>query len=186
MTASSVTSVREHTSPVELGARYIRWGLGLFVFGLVVGYGPWLHYMHGALSDVHEAFLKNVTLWFGCPWTLAVYVTQVGSLAMIPIGLCYVVLGREGSIGSLSGIERMGPTLCVVGILTAFLAGFPGQFAVEAIYPDFYYTPTRAGIWLWLGLQGACIAIYAIGVMTSYATIKRASHVLEARAHPAR
>ena len=26
------------------------------------GYGPWLHYMHGALEEVHEAFLKNVTL----------------------------------------------------------------------------------------------------------------------------
>ena len=25
-------------------------GLGLFIFGLVIGYGPWLHYMHGALE----------------------------------------------------------------------------------------------------------------------------------------
>ena len=137
--------------------------------------------MHGGLDPVQPDFLKNVTLWFGCSWTLAAYVTQVGSLAMIPIGLCYVVFGRDGSISSLSGIERIGPTLCAVGILAEFLAGFPGQFAVEAIYPNFYYTPTRAGIWLWLGLQGASIAIYAIGIMTSYATINRASHVIAQR-----
>jgi hypothetical protein len=167
--------------PAALGAKYIRWGLSLFIFGLVVGYGPWLHYMHGGLDPVQPDFLKNVTLWFGCPWTLAAYVAQVGSLAMIPIGLCYVVFGRDGSISSLSGVERTGPTLCAVGILAEFLAGFPGQFAVQAIYPNFYYTPTRAGIWLWLGLQGACIAIYAIGIMTSYATINRASHAIAQR-----
>jgi hypothetical protein len=73
--------------PAALGAKYIRWGLSLFIFGLVVGYGPWLHYMHGGLDPVQPDFLKNVTLWFGCPWTLAAYVAQLGSLAMIPIGL---------------------------------------------------------------------------------------------------
>ena len=75
-------------TPIEVGAKFVRWGLGLFVFGLVTGYGPWLHYMHGALEEVHEAFLKNVTLWFGCPWTLPVYVTQLGGLGMIAFGLC--------------------------------------------------------------------------------------------------
>jgi hypothetical protein len=73
-THSTVTDIS--ATPAEVGAKYIRWGLGLFIFGLVIGYGPWLHYMHGALEEVHEAFLKNVTLWFGCPWTLPVYVTQ--------------------------------------------------------------------------------------------------------------
>ena len=65
------------------------WGLELFVFGLVIGYLPLAHYMHGSFEPVGGAFLKNVTLWWGCAWTLAVYVAQVGSLAMIVIGLCY-------------------------------------------------------------------------------------------------
>ena len=33
-------------TPVEVGAKHIRWGLWLFVFGLVIGYVPLLHYMH--------------------------------------------------------------------------------------------------------------------------------------------
>ena len=79
---------------IELGTKLIRRGLWLFVFGLVIGYGPWAHYMHGAMEEVRPAFLKNVSLWWGCPWTLAAYVSQLGSLAMIIFGLA--VLYRFG------------------------------------------------------------------------------------------
>ena len=94
---------------MEVGATYIRWGLGLFVFGLVSGFIPLAHYMHGSFEEVHEAFLKNVTLWWGCAFTLAVYVAQVGSLGMIALGLCYVVLARDGAMTSLTSAERMAP-----------------------------------------------------------------------------
>ena len=57
-------------TPVEVGAKHIRWGLGLFIFGLVVGYIPLAHYMHGSFEPVGEAFLKNVTLWWGCAFTV--------------------------------------------------------------------------------------------------------------------
>jgi hypothetical protein len=158
----------------------------LFIFGLVTGYGPWLHYMHGSLEEVHEAFLKNVTLWFGCAWTLPVYVTQLGGLSMVVIGLCYLALGRDGAMGSISGAERSGPALCAVGIITEFVFGFPLYFAVNAVWPNFYYTPIQAGKWTWLGTQGVCILIYVIGVICAYGGIKRASHVLETRAYAAR
>jgi hypothetical protein len=125
-------------TPAELGAKFMRLGFGLFVFGLVIGYVPMAHYMHGSFETVGEAFLKNVTLWWGSAWTLAIYVTQVASLAMIVIGLCYVV------------------------------AGFAGYYAVLAVWPNFYYGPVRQGIWVWLGLQAVCIAniagvMYAYG-----------------------
>ena len=48
-----------------IGAKFIHWGSALFIFGLVIGYGPLAHYLHGALEETGEAFLKNVTLWFG-------------------------------------------------------------------------------------------------------------------------
>jgi hypothetical protein len=32
-------------TPAGLGGTYVRWGIRLFIFGLVIGYGPWLHYM---------------------------------------------------------------------------------------------------------------------------------------------
>jgi len=162
-------------TPAEVGAKYIRWGLGLFIFGLVIGFVPMAHYMHGSFEPVGEAFLKNVTLWWGCAWTLAVYVTQLGSLAMIAIGLCYVVLGRDGAMTAVTNAERMGPALCAGGILTEYLAGFPGYFVVGAVWPNFYYTPITAGKLTWLGLQAVCISIYVLGVIYAYGGIRRAA-----------
>ena len=175
MTGATVT-------PAELGAKFIRRGFGLFVFGLVIGYVPMAHYMHGSFETVGEAFLKNVTLWWGCAWTLAIYVTQVGSLAMIVIGLCYVVLARDGAMTSITEAERMAPALCAGGIIAEVVAGFAGYYAVLAVWPNFYYGPVRQGIWVWLGFQAVCIAIYVAGVMFAYGGIKRALLVLAGRA----
>jgi len=181
MTVAHIDRIGLEGTPVEIGAKYVRWGLGLFIFGLVTGYGPWLHYMHGALEEVHEAFLKNVTLWFGCPWTLPVYVTQLGGIGMVMIGLCYLTFARDGAMESVSGSERAGPALCATGVVTEFIFGFPLYFAVNAVWPNFYYTPIAAGKWTWLGMQGVCIAIYVAGTMCAYGGIKRATHVLESR-----
>src|SRR5262245_34948478 len=123
----------DRSAPVDVGTKYIRWGLGLFVFGLVIGYGPWLHYMHGALEEVQPTFLKNVTLWFGFPWTLPTYIAQLGGLSMVVIGLCYLAFARDGAIASLRAGERIGPALCAFGILAEFVFGYPGYFAVNAV-----------------------------------------------------
>jgi hypothetical protein len=96
MTSAHITMDGTAATAVEVGTKYIRWGLGLFIFGLVIGYGPWLHYMHGALEEVQPTFLKNVTLWFGCPWTLPTYVAQLGGLSMVVVGLCYLAFARDG------------------------------------------------------------------------------------------
>jgi hypothetical protein len=162
-------------TPAEVGAKYIRWGLGLFIFGLVIGFVPMAHYMHGSFEPVGEAFLKNVTLWWGCAWTLAVYVTQLGSLAMIAIGLCYVVLGRDGAMTAVTNAERMAPALCAGAIIAEVVAGFAGYYAVLAVWPNFYYAPIRAGILAWLGLQAVCISIYVLGVIYAYGGIRRAA-----------
>ena len=181
MTANThVSMTGAAATPAEVGAKFIRWGLGLFIFGLVIGYLQLAHYMHGAFEPVHEAFLRNVTLWWGCPWTLAVYVAQVGSLAMIAIGLCYVVFARDGAMTSVTGGAPIAPALCAGGIIAEFVAGFAGYYAVAAVWPNFYYTPIRAGIWAWLGLQAICIAIYVVGIMCAYGGIKQ--HALTARA----
>ena len=130
--------------------------------------------MHGSFEPVGEAFLKKVTLWWGCAFTLAVYVAQVGSLAMIAIGLCYVVLARDGAMTSVTAAERMAPVLCAGGIIAEFVAGVAGYYAVAAVWPNFYYTPITAGNVAWLGLQAICIAIYVAGVMCAYGGIKHA------------
>jgi hypothetical protein len=56
---------------------------------------------------------KNITLWWWCPWTLAAYVTQVGSLAIVVFGLCYLITGRTS--GPATASERPALTLCLWG-----------------------------------------------------------------------
>ena len=56
MTANThVGMTRTVATPVEVGVKHIRWGLGLFIFGLVIGYVPLAHYMHGSFEQVGEA-----------------------------------------------------------------------------------------------------------------------------------
>ncbi|CAN7537472.1 hypothetical protein LJR231_003866 [Phyllobacterium sp. LjRoot231] len=107
--------------------------------------------------------------------SLAVYVAQLGSLAMIAIGLCYLVLAREGAMTSVTNAERLAPALCAVGILAEFLAGFVGYYAVAAVWPNFFYTPITQGKVTWLALQAVCIAVYLLGVIYAYGGIRRAA-----------
>ena len=171
-------------TPAELGAKYIRWGFRLFLFGLVVGFIPLVHYMHGSFEPVEAAFLQRVTLWWGCAFTLAVYVAQIGGLAMMVIGLCYVVFARDGAITSVTAAEQIAPMLCATGIIAEFVAGVAGYYAVAAVWPNFYYTPIAAGKVTWLALQAVCIAIYVVGVAWAYSGIKlaaRGNHALASR-----
>jgi len=47
-------------TPVQLGWKYIVWGLGLFITGFLTGYVPILHYIHGALAgDVARFFSRT-------------------------------------------------------------------------------------------------------------------------------
>lgn len=172
----------ETITPAELGARYIRRGFGVFVFGLVFGFVPLLHYMHGSMEPVGPVFLERVTLWWGCAFQLAVDVAQIGGLGMIAIGLSYTVLARGGAMTSVTGRERMAPALCVFGVLAEAVASVVGYYAVKAVYPNFYYEPVAAGKMIWLSLQIVCIAIYVAGVIFAAGGIKRALRVGRATA----
>ena len=169
-------------SPAEIGAKFIRWGLRLFVFGLVFGFVPLLHYMHGSFELVGEVFLKRVTLWWGCAFQLAVDVAQIGGLAMVALGLCYTVLARGGAIRSVTSAERMAPALCVGGILAEAVASVVGYYVVAKVWPNFFYAPVAAGKNLWLAMQIVCIAIYVTGVVFAAGGIKRALQANNANA----
>ena len=113
--------------PAELGWKFIRWGLGLFITGFAVGFIPILHYMVGAQEgDVGPVFLKNITLWWGCPAVLAETTLTIGSLGMLAIGLCYLAAVRQGASPSISGHERIAPALCAYGLIAELLAAGVG------------------------------------------------------------
>jgi hypothetical protein len=57
---------------MALGAKFAKAGLGLFLFGVFLTFGIVGHYCSGARWPVGDLFIKNVTLWWACPWTLSV------------------------------------------------------------------------------------------------------------------
>jgi hypothetical protein len=164
------------TDASKLGAGFIRWGTAFFIFGLVIGYGPLGHYIKGAGDDVGPTFLKNMTLWWGCPWTLAAYFEQMGGLGMVAIGISLLTFARDGRVGELGAGVRQSLGLCMFGLIAEFLAGYPGYFVVHHFWPNFYYAPIAAGKNVWLAMQGVSIAFYVAGAICIFGTIRRASH----------
>jgi hypothetical protein len=162
-----------------LGWQFIRWGLGLFITGFVVGFIPILHYMVGAQEgDVGPVFLKNITLWWGCPAVLAEMTLKLGSLGMLAIGLCYLAAVRQGASPSVSSHERSAVTLCAYGLIAEIVTALLGYYIGNKIWPNFYFEPVQAGKNMWLAVQGLSILVYVVGVCYAVAGVRRASSQL--------
>src|SRR5262249_49784862 len=149
----------------RLGVRFIQWGLGLGVFGILIGFGIIGHYIKGAQYEIGHEFLHNVVLWFACPWTLSVYAIQLGSLGMIVFGLTYLVVGRMDAAESDVGSGSAELWWCVAALIGIFCTGYAGYFVVDVFWPEFYYKPVKAGKDVWLLAQLACIVCYFIGAI---------------------
>jgi len=163
-------------TPAELGWKFIHWGLGLFITGFVVGFIPILHYFPGAVAgDVGPAFLKNVTLWWGCPAVLAEMTLKTGSLGMLAIGLCYLAAVRQGASSSISSLERLAPTLCAYGLIAELVTAGVCYAVCNMVWPNFYFEPVQAGKNTWLALQGLSILVYFVGVCYAVAGVRRAA-----------
>jgi hypothetical protein len=147
---------------LRLAARFIEWGLGLGLFGLLLGFGIIAHYLHGAQHPTGEEFLKNISLWFACPWTLSVYTIQLGGLGMVVYGVVFLVLGKLHPEVEVGPSGQAAFWLSVVSLLAIFCTGYAGYFAFDAVWPQFYYKPVEAGKNAWLLAQAACIAGYFV------------------------
>jgi hypothetical protein len=163
----------------ELGWRFIHWGLGLFITGFLVGYVPILHYINGALAgDVGPVFLKNMTLWWGCPGILAEMTLKAGSLGMVAIGLCYLAAALQGTSSDISNHERLAVTLCAYGLIAELVTAAAGYVICDLLWPNFYFEPVQAGKNTWLVLQGVSIAVFVLGAFYAVAGVRRASRTL--------
>lgn len=156
---------------VQIGVKFIHWGLGLLIFGIFIGFGIIGHYLIGAQYNTGHMFMENVTLWFACPWTLAVYSVQGGSAAMIALGTMYIALGRVFAIPEGSG--KVGFLFCTVSLIAVFLTGYVGYFVVDKMYPGFYYTPIAEGKKIWLIAQALSIALYWFGVISILFSVRK-------------
>jgi hypothetical protein len=155
-----------------LDARFAKWGLGLFIFGVFLVFGIIGHYCVGANHPTGHQFMENITLWWACPWTLSVAAIQAGGLGMVALGLTGMTVERfthsSGGTESSSALY-----LCIVGLLGVFAVGYPGYFVFDAIWPSFYYSPVAAGKNAWLLGQAFFIAIYLAGAVMMFNRVRR-------------
>ncbi len=162
------------TTTATLGSQFLGWGLGMFLLGFLAGFIPILHYMHGAIAgDVGHAFMKNMTLWWGCPAVLMEYAMKTGGLGMAVIGLCYLVLPRAQKAEPISNSERLAPTLCAIGLIGAAIYAAVGYVVCNMIWPNFYFAHDEMGKDVWLAGQLVGIAVYVYAIYVAFRAIKQ-------------
>jgi len=165
---------------MTLGARFTKWGLGLFIFGVFLVFGIIGHYCSGARWPTGEVFLKNITLWYACPWTLSVAAVQAGGLGMVALGLAHITAARASSRTYEASTSAL--WLCVVGLLGVFAVGYPGYFVFDTIWPSFYYSPVAAGKNAWLLGQALFIGIYFVGALLMFNIVRHELNAIPAAA----
>ena len=147
----------------DLGKHFIRWGLYLLAAGFVLGMIPVLHYIHGAQGNIGEDFMKNVTLWWGCPAVLMELTLKAGGLGMIALGLCYAVLPRATGSETSGKKTKLPSTLCIAGLVGATLYAIVAYGALNQIRPNFYFEHHEVAKDIWLAGQGIGIVVFITG-----------------------
>jgi hypothetical protein len=164
-----------------IGARFAKWGLGLFAFGVFLTFGIIAHYCAGARWPNGQLFMQNITLWWAGPWTLSVAAVQAGGLGMVALGLTRMMAASISRDHGEQGSFAL--ALCIIGLLGVFAVGYSGYFVFDAIWPSFYYSPVPAGKNAWLLAQALFIAAYFVGLLTAFNDVRHAP-VLAARQAP--
>ena len=158
---------------MSIGARFTKWGLGVFIFGVFLTFGIVAHYCVGARWPTGELFMQNITLWWACPWTLSVAAVQAGGLGMAALGNTQMIAGRLSRNDSTATENSAALFLCNVGLIGVFAVGYLGYFVFDAIWLSFYYTPITAGKNTWLLGQALFIAFYFAGALLAFSTLRR-------------
>ena len=167
---------------MALGARFAKWGLGLFIFGVFLTFGIIAHYCAGSRWPNGVLFMQNITLWWARPWTLSVAAVQAGGLGMVALGLTRLLAGRLSANDSSGADSHAALRLCIVGLLGVFAIGYPGYFVFDAIWPSFYYSPIAVGKNAWLLGQAFFIAVYFAGTILMFNAVRRALNAIPATA----
>ncbi len=135
-----------------LALRFIRWGSGLLVLGLLTGYGPLGHYLMGGVK-------------VACPWApIHGHVALLGWIGMTLFGLVYNAIPRwsNGRSPSLR-LAKSHFYCCVTAVLGVLLNGIFGYRLLDSISPAFYYIPNKQILNVWLSIDGIFLSLYGIG-----------------------
>ena len=135
-----------------IALRFVKWGTGLLVLGLLTGYGPLGHYLHGGVK-------------IACPWApVHGHVALLGWLGMTVFGLVYHALPDWGTpSASATKLAKGHFWLAVIGVLGVWANGILGYRLIGKISPGFYYKPDTPRLNLWLSIDGWFLSLFAIG-----------------------
>jgi uncharacterized protein involved in response to NO len=134
--------------------RFIRWGAGLGVAGLVTGYFPLGHYlMKDSLPSCPAAPVHGHTI-------------LLGFAGMTLFGLVYLAMPRWiGDGPALVTLIRLHFRLAVAGTLGVCLNGTIGYEVLGFFQPHFYYLGAAGQSIrnVWFAIDGAFLTVYAAG-----------------------
>ncbi len=135
-----------------ISLRFVRWGTALLVLGVVSGYGPLGHYLHGGVE-------------VACPWApIHGHIVLLGWVGFTLFGLVYRALPDWGT--PRPNAVQLAMThfwLSVASVLGLLLNGIVGYRLIDRLSPGFYYQPDEAKLRLWLSIDGAFLTLFTIG-----------------------
>lgn len=136
----------------QMSLRFVRWGAGLLVLGLVTGYGPLHHYLGGGVTA-------------SCPWAPTHgHVVLLGWVAFTLFGLVYRVLPDWGAPSAVAlKLTAIHLWVSVVSVLGVYTNGIFGYRLLDHLSPDFYYKPDPEKLRLWLAIDGWFLTLFGLG-----------------------
>lgn len=136
----------------RISLRFVKVGTALLVLGLLTGYGPLHHYLHGGVE-------------VACPWApVHGHVALLGWIGLTLFGLVYRALADWGTPGPNAARLAAGHFwLSLVSVLGVWGNGIFGYRTIDRLSPGFYYTPDEEKLRLWLSIDGWFLTLYAVG-----------------------
>jgi len=147
------------------GLKFTKWGLGFFIFGILLSFGIFLNY----LKNMENGTDTLTFFWFHSPLSLNVLLLQIGGLGMAAIGSAKIWLSKLHDAANcqtavVEDTHRHGRgslAFCVVGLLALFITGYIGYFVLNRLYP-------ASGKEIWVVLQGLSWLCYFIGTLGAF------------------
>src|SRR6185503_12457827 len=133
--------------------KFVRWGMGLSILGLIAGYLPLGHYlMKDSLPSCPAAPVHGHTI-------------LLSFVGMTLFGVAYLVLRQWSEGGPPLSWIRLHFWLVVVGTIGVVLNGTIGYEVLGMFLQDFYYAGAAGQKVrnVWFGIDGIFLTIYGAG-----------------------
>lgn len=136
----------------KIALRFVRWGAGLLLLGLLTGYGPLHHYLGGGVE-------------VSCPWApVHGHVVLLGWVGFTLFGLVYRALPGWGAPAPWAAkLAAAHFWIALVAVLGVYGNGIWGYRLLDRVAPSFYYEPKPETLRLWLSIDGGFLTLFAVG-----------------------